>query len=165
MQPVARTLCATSYEPSHPHCHWRSLAARLRRRRSCPRSGALPPLGPLLDPAHGVWATARAALPLGERTIRSRIFEGEVQAVVDGRGVPHIYADDELDAYRALGYLVARDRLFQLELQTRAAAGTLTELVGARALPSIASLAGSVSVASSSAAWPRSTARVGHFAP
>jgi len=98
-------------------------------------AGPLPPLGPLLDPAHGVWATARAALPLGERTIRSRIFEGEVQAVVDGRGVPHIYADDELDAYRALGYLVARDRLFQLELQTRAAAGTLTELVGARALP------------------------------
>ncbi len=97
-------------------------------------AGPLPPLGPLLDPAHGVWATARAALPLGNRTIKARIFEGEVQAVVDARGVPHIYAEHELDAYRALGYLVARDRLFQLELQTRAAAGTLTELVGARAL-------------------------------
>ncbi|MHB1329985.1 MAG: hypothetical protein ACYC2K_17435 [Gemmatimonadales bacterium] len=55
-------------------------------------AGPLPPLGPLLDPAHGVWATARAALPLGDRTIKSRIFEGEVRAVIDTRGGPHIYA-------------------------------------------------------------------------
>ncbi len=97
--------------------------------------GDIPPIGPLLDPGQGVWALPLAARPRVSETIRLPIFEGAVTAIVDTRGVPHIYADDELDAYRALGYLVARDRLFQLEIQTRAAAGTLTELVGGRALP------------------------------
>ena len=96
--------------------------------------GPLPPLGPLLEPAGGIWALGRAAGPLGERTVRSTVFSEDVNAVIDDRGVPHIYAGNELDAYRALGFLVARDRLFQLEVQTRAAAGTLTELVGPRAL-------------------------------
>jgi len=54
--------------------------------------------------------------------------------VYDDRAVPHIFAATEEDAYRALGYVVARDRLFQLELQTRATAGTLTELAGPAAL-------------------------------
>jgi penicillin amidase len=39
-----------------------------------------------------------------------------------------------MDAYRALGYVVARDRLFQMEAQTRAASGRLTEWAGPRAL-------------------------------
>jgi penicillin amidase len=48
----------------------------------------------------------------------------------DARGVPHIFAQSEMDVYRALGYVVARDRLFQLDLQTHAASGRLSELVG-----------------------------------
>ena len=48
--------------------------------------------------------------------------------------VPHIFATTKLDAVRGLGYVVARDRLFQLEMLTRRTAGTLTELVGAVAL-------------------------------
>ncbi len=95
--------------------------------------GPIPPLGALLDPAHGVWAAA--VPPRGgdtEATIPG--LTDTVMVMVDDRAVPHIYARNRHDAYRALGYVVARDRLFQLELQTRAAAGTLTELVGARAL-------------------------------
>jgi penicillin amidase len=53
----------------------------------------------------------------------------------DDHGVPHIFAASLTDAARALGYVHARDRLFQMEVQTRAAAGTLAELVGDRALP------------------------------
>ncbi len=98
--------------------------------------GSLPPLGALLEPAGGVWALGRAGSLGGDRTVTSPAFAGEVKVVVDDRGVPHIYAANELDAYRALGFAVARDRLFQLEAQTRAAAGTLTELVGPRALTS-----------------------------
>jgi penicillin amidase len=52
----------------------------------------------------------------------------------DDRAVPHIFAGTEHDAYRALGYVTARDRLFQLYLQTMAASGRLTEIAGARAL-------------------------------
>ena len=57
-----------------------------------------------------------------------------VSVVYDDRAVPHIFARNEDDAYRALGYVVARDRLFQLYVQTLAASGRLTELGGAAAL-------------------------------
>ena len=96
--------------------------------------GRLPPLGPLLDPVHGVWGVARAAVPPKEATIQIPGLEGQVDVLVDSRGVPHVFATTETDAYRAQGYLVARDRLFQLDLQTRATAGRLTEWVGAVAL-------------------------------
>ncbi|GAC1516144.1 MAG: penicillin acylase family protein [Gemmatimonadaceae bacterium] len=97
--------------------------------------GPLPPLGAFLDPLHGAWSVARdAELPTHARAVLPGLV-GDTRVMYDRRGVPHIFATSEEDAYRALGYVVARDRLFQLELQTRAAAGTLTELVGARALP------------------------------
>ncbi len=62
-------------------------------------------------------------------------LDAEVTVRYDQRGVPHLFATTTLDAMRALGYVVARDRIFQLELQSRAGEGTLTELVGAVALP------------------------------
>jgi penicillin amidase len=97
--------------------------------------GALPALGPLLDPAHGAWAVARSAeLPASAEASVAGLG-ANVRVVYDDRAVPHIFAESEDDAYRALGYVVARDRLFQLELQTRAASGRLTEVAGARALP------------------------------
>ncbi len=97
-------------------------------------AGPLPPLGLLLGPVNGAWAAAtHANLP---RQARATIpgLAGPVDVRYDDRGVPHIFATNELDAYRALGYVVARDRLFQMDLQTRAATGRLTEWVGARAL-------------------------------
>jgi penicillin amidase len=99
------------------------------------RFGRLPPLGPLLDPVHGVWAVARGAeLPA---TAGGRIpgLSGPVDVRYDSRGVPHIFASSEDDAYRALGFVVARDRLFQVELQVRAGAGTLSEMIGAQGVP------------------------------
>ncbi len=97
--------------------------------------GPLPPLGPLLDPASGVWAVARSAILPASATARLPGLDGPVSVVYDRRGVPHIFAETEADAYRAQGYVVARDRLFQLELQTRATTGRLTEWVGPLALP------------------------------
>jgi penicillin amidase len=96
--------------------------------------GQLPPIGKLLDPANGVWATARTAnLPPLEQG-RVPGLNKSVEVVFDDRGVPHIFAATEEDAFRALGYVMARDRLFQMELQTRAAEGRLTEWVGPKAL-------------------------------
>ena len=94
----------------------------------------LPRLAPFFDPVRGVWAVARnAVLPKTADGIVPGLA-APVRVFYDLRGVPHIFASTERDAYRALGYVTARDRLFQLELQTRAAAGTLTELVGPAAL-------------------------------
>jgi penicillin G amidase len=96
--------------------------------------GPLPPLGGLLDPVSGVWGTAGNAFLSRNATVGIPGLQGAVDVRYDDRGVPHIFATTEEDAYRALGYVVARDRLFQLDIQTRAASGRLTELVGARAL-------------------------------
>jgi len=52
----------------------------------------------------------------------------------DGLGVPAIAATSRDDALRVLGYLHARDRLFQMELMRRKSAGRLAELFGDAAL-------------------------------
>ncbi|HKN65236.1 MAG TPA: penicillin acylase family protein [Gemmatimonadaceae bacterium] len=99
------------------------------------RVGPAPALGGFLDPAHGVWALARnAELPNDKSDVLASLASS-VEVRYDRRGVPHIFATREEDAYRALGYVVARDRLFQLWIQAVAAGGRLTEIAGARALP------------------------------
>ncbi|MDT4810410.1 Acyl-homoserine lactone acylase QuiP [compost metagenome] len=50
----------------------------------------------------------------------------------DERGVPHIQAANEADMYRALGFVHAQDRLFQMEMLRRLARGELAEILGAR---------------------------------
>ena len=96
--------------------------------------GVLPPLGPLVDPATGVWGMpAVAELPrTAEVTVPGT--RAPVTVLYDDRGVPHIFAESEADSWRALGYVVARDRLFQLEMGTLAASGRLTEVGGRRLL-------------------------------
>jgi penicillin amidase len=53
-----------------------------------------------------------------------------VSVVRDTHAVPHIFADTRLDAYRALGYVHAQDRFFQMEFMRRTAAGRLAEVIG-----------------------------------
>src|SRR5947199_1274482 len=85
--------------------------------------GHAPALGALLDPAHGVWALARNAELPNETSDVLPTLGSSVEVRYDRRGVPHIFATKDDDAYRALGYVVARDRLFQLWVQTIAASG------------------------------------------
>lgn len=63
-----------------------------------------------------------------------RLTLAQLQAPVtvryDERGVPHIRAENETDLYRALGYVHAQDRLFQMELMRRLAHGELAEVLG-----------------------------------
>lgn len=58
-------------------------------------------------------------------------LEEEVEVLFDEYGVPHIYASNETDAYKTLGYVHAQDRLFQLEMMRRVGTGTLAEFLGA----------------------------------
>ena len=98
------------------------------------RLGPAPAIGVFLDPVRGAWAVTRSASLPDRAAAAIPGLADSVRVIYDDRAVPHIFATTEADAYRALGYVVARDRLFQLELQTRAAAGTLTEVVGASQL-------------------------------
>ncbi|MEO8576642.1 MAG: penicillin acylase family protein [Gemmatimonadales bacterium] len=96
--------------------------------------GPVPPLGPILDPANGAWASAAATNFPARQFAKIPGLHDSVKVLFDDRGVPHIFASSELDAYRAMGYVHARDRLFQMEAQTRASTGRLTEWAGKRAL-------------------------------
>ncbi len=59
--------------------------------------------------------------------------ETEIQR--DEFAVPHIFASTDPDAFFALGWAHAEDRLWQMELQRRTAQGRLAELFGPEALP------------------------------
>ena len=55
---------------------------------------------------------------------------GEVEIFRDAHGVPHIFAGSANDAYFALGYVHAQDRLWQMEFTRRLGAGRLAEVLG-----------------------------------
>ncbi len=69
------------------------------------------------------------ALPLKNLSAR-------VNVRFDERGVPHINADNDIDMYRALGYVHAQDRLFQMEMVRRLSQGELAEIFGPKLLDS-----------------------------
>ena len=57
-------------------------------------------------------------------------LDSDTEVLYDNYGVPHIYADNNVDAYRTLGYVHAKDRLWQMELLRRIAPGRLSEILG-----------------------------------
>ncbi|THV58269.1 penicillin acylase family protein [Flagellimonas alvinocaridis] len=57
-------------------------------------------------------------------------LQEEVKVFYDTYGIPHIYAGTEVDAVKALGYVHAQDRLWQMELLRRVATGRLSEVFG-----------------------------------
>lgn len=57
-----------------------------------------------------------------------------VTVTFDQHGIPFIRAASDTDAAEALGYLHARDRLFEMDLMRRAGSGTLSEILGPLAL-------------------------------
>lgn len=81
-----------------------------------------------------LWAVLAASLPQRHGTAMLGGLSAPVEVAFSARGVPRIAARNRLDAYRALGYLHAQDRLFQIDLFRRLAAGRLAELFGPAAL-------------------------------
>lgn len=61
-------------------------------------------------------------------------LSAQTDVYFDDFGIPHIYADNEIDAYRALGYVHAQDRLWQMEVVRRIAPGRLAEIFGTKLL-------------------------------
>lgn len=63
-------------------------------------------------------------------------LDAPVEVLRDKNGIPHIYAKNNLDAFRVLGYVMASERLFQMEIARRMAKGELAEIFGKKALKS-----------------------------
>ena len=72
--------------------------------------------------------------PSRQGTVELQHLQGSVSVRYDERGVPHIRAENETDLYRALGYVHAQDRLFQMEVLRRLARGELAEVLGPKLL-------------------------------
>lgn len=78
----------------------------------------------------GIWIWLRSLNPPMNGEFELEGLQKPVEVFFDEYGVPHIYAENEEDAYYALGYCVARDRWFQMEIVRRVASGRLAETIG-----------------------------------
>jgi len=92
--------------------------------------GSIPPLGKFLSPQHGFWQNAESANTDFNADLKFSNLKGKVNVYFDERLVPHVFADNNEDLYFVQGYLHAKFRLFQMELQTMYAAGRLCEIFG-----------------------------------
>ena len=76
----------------------------------------------------------QAAQPPASGTVALPGLRGQVTVVRDGNGVPQIRAASKADAWFALGYVHAQDRLWQMQMNKRVVAGRLAEILGPSAL-------------------------------
>ncbi len=80
-----------------------------------------------------VWfySAARAALPQLDGTLPVTGLGAPVTVIRDAQGVPHIRAASMHDLFLAFGYVTAQDRLWQMDMTRRYAAGEVSEVIGA----------------------------------
>ena len=81
-----------------------------------------------------IYLIARQSLPQVAGELAVPGLAAPVDVLRDANGVPHIFARSEADAHFALGFVHAQDRLWQMEMNRRIAAGRLAEVVGPAAL-------------------------------
>lgn len=81
------------------------------------------------------WWWLRRPLPPLDGIVSMPRLENPVLVSFDAQGIPYIDAKSESDAYQAQGYLVARERMFQMDMLRRAANGELSEIFGSSAVP------------------------------
>ena len=92
--------------------------------------GQIPPMGKFLDPYNGFWANSEnQKIPFAESPAIDGLKE-TVSIYYDSILVPHVYANNDHDLYLAQGYVTAQNRLWQMEFQTHASAGRVSEIIG-----------------------------------
>lgn len=94
------------------------------------RIGTTPPAAVFLNPMQGVWQNALIPDIPGEVELPLDGISAPVRVIYNDRAVPHIFAENNRDLYFAMGYTMARHRLWQMEFSTMAAAGRISEIVG-----------------------------------
>jgi len=97
------------------------------------KMGDVPPLGKFLDPFQGFWANAESKTFNTKDELKLSGLRDEVIIRYDKHRIPHIFAKNNYDLYFAQGFVTAKDRLWQMDFQTRFASGRLSEVVGVKA--------------------------------
>jgi penicillin G amidase len=95
---------------------------------------SIPPLGKFLDPFHGFWQNLEPTGYQGKKQLAIPGLQQPVTVVYDSLLIPHIFAQNNDDLYLAQGYITAMHRLWQMEFQTHAAAGRVSEIVASDAV-------------------------------
>ncbi len=83
-----------------------------------------------------VAVASRRAFPQADGVLRVEGTTSTVDVIRDRHGVPHVFAQTDADVLFGQGFVHAQDRLFQMDLLRRVAAGRLAEVAGARAINS-----------------------------
>jgi penicillin G amidase len=96
--------------------------------------GDVPALGKLLHPGKGLVQALNEPEYFSIPDQVERHLLAPAQVGFDDRRVPYIKAENAIDLYFLQGYVTARARLWQMDFQTRFAAGRLSEIVGSKAL-------------------------------
>jgi penicillin G amidase len=99
-------------------------------------AGPLPALGPALVPGTGIWTAAADAQQPTHTTLHLAGLQAPVQVVFEKNGNAHIRASNDHDLFLAMGYVHARYRLLQMDLERRQGEGLLSQIVGSQALAS-----------------------------
>jgi penicillin amidase len=81
-----------------------------------------------------VYVYCQMQKPVYSGTFEMPGIQAPVKTYFDPYGIPHIYGSTEEDVFRVLGYIHAKERLFQMELIRRATSGRLSEIFGSRTL-------------------------------
>lgn len=96
--------------------------------------GQAPPFGKFLNPFTGFWQNAESVKAWKDEEARLEGLKEKVKVYFDDRLVPHVFAKNDEDLYYMQGYITAKYRLWQMEVQTHNAAGRTSELVGEKTL-------------------------------
>jgi penicillin amidase len=96
----------------------------------------IPALGPALDPGRGAWASAADATLPGSQALRLPGLAQPARVSFTSQGLASISAASDPDLYLALGYVHARFRLTQMDLERRLGEGRLAQLAGPGAVSS-----------------------------
>src|SRR5690606_41555307 len=94
----------------------------------------IPPLGKFLEPMNGFWQNVEPRRFIGPKDLRVNGLKDKVTVLYDSLLIPHIFANNEDDLYMAQGFITAMHRLWQMEFQTHAAAGRVSEIVASDAV-------------------------------
>ena len=96
--------------------------------------GDTPPLLKFLNPFTGFWQNAESSIVNKNHNISLKNTKDKIDIYFDDRMIPHVFAQNDHDLYYAQGYITAMHRLWQMDFQTRFAAGRISEVVGKKAI-------------------------------
>jgi penicillin amidase len=94
------------------------------------KTGPLPPLGNFFSPFQGFWQNAESVKEASDELLQFEALSGPARILFDKREVPHIFASNAEDLFFLQGYVTAKFRLWQMDMQARVAGGRLSEVLG-----------------------------------